>query len=200
MNAYGKNRRFGGLEAFAIRARLKIAENLLHRVISANNSVSVIELGCGYYAANLRYLATRFPTVSFVGVDVDVDEQAVNNVSLHRAELTLWRPSRTFDCVLSLAVVEHLVDPLRHFHLISSCLSEKGIAVMTTPTPAADMVLRLLAATHVFDREAICDHKIYLTDNGIRTLARISGLELLSQRTTSLGMQHVCELARTQER
>lgn len=195
MGAYGKSRRFRGIEAWAIGKRLNAAEKVLGRQISAKPNTSVLELGCGYSAANLRYLKNCFPTADFVGVDVDVDEGLTQEgFTLYKADLESWQPQKTFDCVLSLAVVEHMLNTLQHFKLILACLAENGTAVLTTPTPASDIVLRLLAALRIFDREAVSDHKLYLTTDGIKHMVQSSGLRLINHRKISLGMNHVCQL------
>jgi len=197
MGAYGKSRRFKGIEAIAIRQRTKVAENLLHHQIKDKPNISVLELGCGYSAANLQYLKSCFSTANFIGVDVDVDQSITQDgITLQKGDLELWYPQTTFDCVLSLAVVEHLINPLKHFKLICRCLSENGVAILTTPTPASDILLRLLAALGLFDKDAVSDHKQYLTDNGIQNLVLSTDLELMNHYKISLGMNHVCELIR----
>jgi len=196
MSAYGKSRRFKGIEAFAIQIRLRVAVEAVRRLAATKDNISVLELGCGYHASNLKYLKTLFPAVSSAGVDVDLDQTLAHDLTLFRANLEEWHPPTTFDCVLSLAVVEHMISPAKHFSLISACLSENGIAILTTPTPASDMVLRLLAATHIFDEEAVSDHKLYLTGAGIRRLAQSAGLTLGNQHTIAWGMNRVCELTK----
>jgi len=201
MGAYGKSRRFRGIEAFAIRKRLKVAENVLRRQLLEKPNTSVLELGCGYYAANLQYLKTVFSSADFVGVDMDVDQSLTQHgFSLHKVDFERWHPQKTFDCVISLAVAEHMLNPLNHFKLIRTCLSENGIAIITTPTPASDIVLRLLASLRFFDKEAVSDHKLYLTYDGIKNMSQSADLELRDHRIISMGMNHVCTLTAANKR
>lgn len=198
-SAYGQNRKFRGLEQAAIRRRQHAARQAL-ATLTANErrEIKVLELGCGYTGQNLALLSTDFPLAHYTGVDVSVvgDQEAVTKVELLQADLETWQPDRQYDLVLSLAVVEHLLNPLRHFALIAECLTSSGLALLTTPTPPADVLLRLLAALGIFDKDEILDHKTYLTKTGIHYFAQRAALRVENYHLLSLGMNHVLHLRR----
>lgn len=194
---YGQSREFSLLERIAIGRRLKPAEQVLRRIIAARSQPAVLEVGCGYAAANLRRFRRLLPRATYVGVDRRVDCGAVEGVELVQADLEHWTPPRTFDAVLSLAVAEHVLRPDRHLGLIRDCLAPGGQAVLTTPTPASHAVLGLLAAVGVFDRDAIADHKLYLTRAGLDAMARSNGLMIRQFQTMSAGMNQCCVLTRS---
>ena len=170
--------------------RLRVAIDFLRRRLSDTGSrLTVLELGCGYEAANLCFLAQEFPDSAFSGVDLRLDpDLAASDVTPILGNLDDWEPSERWDCVFSLAVAEHLTDVRRHFRLIASCLAPGGAALITTPTPPAHFALAALSFLRIFDREECADHKLYLTREGIRVLARESGLAVQSQRYFQLGM------------
>jgi hypothetical protein len=120
-------------------------------------------------------------------VDLSIDSSSTA-VELIQANLAEWKPNKRYDGVLSLAVAEHLLDPQRHFALIADCLERSGLAGVTTPTPQAHILLAMLSRPGVFDRDEIRDHKLYLTQTGIESMAAEAGLQVQGYSQFSLGM------------
>lgn len=188
-NSYGQQRSFRGLEKFAIQRRLRAAYSLMDQLVSEgkNKDLTVLELGCGFYGNNLRAMHQEFPQVKFVGVDVAVDDRSTQEIKLIRADLRTWKPNTIYNAVFSLAVAEHLVEPLAHFAMISKCLHKHGLAGITTPAPEAHRVLAFFAMLGIFDKREILDHQMYLTENGLRNLAVQTDMEVLEYKKFSLG-------------
>ena len=185
--SYGEQRKFGGLEAIAIRRRLKQAIHLLEGVAIQTPSANVLELGCGFWGSNLVTMKAIYPAMSFTGVDLSVSKD-VTSVQMIQGNVTSWVPNRQFDVVLSLAVVEHLPDPQNHFRLLADCVKDTGRIGLTTPTPQSHFMLKILSRLGIFDRSEIDDHKSYLTESGIQTLATISKLTVEEFYTFSFGL------------
>lgn len=187
--AYGQGRRFKGLEAFAIGLRLKKARQLVSQLQATNpqEQITVLELGCGFWGSNLLQLSKEFPDVRFSGVDISVSSEKMP-AELIAADLETWRPTQVYNGVLSLAVLEHLIDPLKHFELISTCLGSGGLCGLTSPTPPSHFVLSLLARLGIFDAAEIKDHKSYYTQGGIRHLSKSAGLSVEEYMQMSFGM------------
>lgn len=187
--SYGEERKFRGLEAYAIRKRLKAAHRVLDLLIAEKpgREHEVLELGCGFWGANLIALNEHYPGIRFTGVDLSVTNEK-SQVRLIQADISTWSPSRKYDAVLSLAVAEHLIDPQRHFDLIADCLTEGGMAGLTTPAPQAHAFLWSLAGLGIFDRAEIKDHKLYITETGLREMAANSKLSVEEFRPFSLGL------------
>ena len=200
--SYGERRQFSAIERYAIGLRLQVVVDALARLEGAAQGAAlrVLELGCGYRANNLQYLQQRYPEMRFTGVDLTVDEAfpPQPGLTLLAADLNDWQPEQEYDCVLSLAVAEHLLDPQRHFQLIAESLRGGGVALVTSPTPPAHAVLSLLAWLNIFDQEEIQDHKLYLTREGLHALAEGAGLVVQAYRTFSLGMNQFAILARNE--
>jgi len=187
--SYGENRSFRGLEDFAIRRRLRPAQQMLKELSHQNpaKNFEVLELGCGFLGRNLTQLSKDYANIRFTGVDLSVSKD-VSGIQLIEDDISTWKPSHEYDAVLSLAVVEHLSNPQGHFDLIATCLKDDGLAGLTTPGPQAHLALDVLSRLGVFDRSEILDHKLYLTERGTRLLAKNSGLLVQEFRTFSLGM------------
>ncbi|MFC1918934.1 class I SAM-dependent methyltransferase [Chloroflexota bacterium] len=184
VSSFGEKRKFNWLELFINRRRLKAAERVLRQLSLSNEAPRVLELGCGFYGVNISYLKRRFPKASFVGVDLRVEKSfAINGIELVEGNLNTWEPDASYDCVLSLAVAEHLVDLPRHFRLISQSLVAGGTAIITTPKPQAHFILWLGLILGIFDRESIEDHKLYLTRSGIEVLANQSSLRMMEHHS-----------------
>lgn len=196
--AYGQTRQFKGLERFAIQRRQRIAQQAMQTLVEARSrqDLDVLELGCGYAGANLQLLAEAFPQAHYTGVDLRVAKDVVGDSPLRllEADVESWKPKQSYDLVISLAVVEHLVRSAAHFALIAASLTSNGLAVLTTPTPIADLPLRALARLGIFDRDEIADHKTYLTHTGIQIFCKEAGLEIVDYHLASFGMNHAALL------
>lgn len=188
-HSYGQQRTFRGLEDFAIRRRLFRARSFLDLLVSENpgKELQCLELGCGFWGRNLAALSQGYPGVEFTGVDLSVTSET-HGFDLIEADLTTWIPKVTYDGVLSLAVIEHLLDPQAHFDLIAKCLRKDGLAGLTTPAPQGHFVLKKLARLGIFDRQEIKDHKLYLTQTGLKALADCAGLSVEQYQEFSMGM------------
>jgi trans-aconitate methyltransferase len=185
--SYGQQRKFSGLEAIAIRRRLKQAFHLLQDVSMQAPEASVLELGCGFWGSNLIALSEAYPAMSFTGVDLSVSEDE-SSVHLIQGNVSNWTPNKQFDVVLSLAVVEHLPNPQYHFVLLADCTKKTGWIGLTTPTPQSHFILKALSQLGIFDGTEIEDHKSYLTLSGIQALAHISKLTVEELHTFSFGL------------
>ncbi len=200
--SYGQNRRLSWLEKIAVARRLSFAiQELACLKGDSRSKLDVVEIGCGFHASNLRYLSQRYPEYRFTGVDLQVskDAQVDGSLELIEADQFSWCAGPDFNMVLSLAVAEHLLEPQQHFELIAKSLSKNGVAVLTSPTPLAHMVLYILTRLRIFDRKECDDHKLYLTEAGIRSMAEKAGLKIKKFSYFQLGLNQVAVLERPLE-
>mgnify|MGYP001189175524 CR=1 FL=1 len=191
--SYGQTRNFCALEKYAIKLRLRNAINYIdYFTKSYKKNISIIELGCGYSGNNLLAIKKKNPDSSCTGIDLFINPELKSNEKMNfiEADINKWKPEKTYDCVLSLAVIEHLTDLQGHFNLISDCLSPNGIAIISTPLPHAHIIIWLLSLIKIGNEE-YNDHKLYLTKAGIESLAKISNLKILKHETVSIGFNRI---------
>ena len=123
----------------------------------------VLDLGCGNATTLSQYahqitsycgiersqprvdsLSQQYPHACFIVRDLDRDRLQLD---------------RQFDCVLMIALIEHLFNQKHVMDEVALALKPGGVVVITTPTPFGnDVIHRLGAAIGLFYREAMDDH------------------------------------------
>lgn len=126
---------------------------------------SVLDVGCDD-GALLAYL----PEVSrYVGIDSREDLVLRNRQRLGRDGVSFLRadfpdldwPGPPFDRVVLAAVLEHLPDLEGALARLASLVSTGGLLLITTPAPAAHLILRAGAIFRLFARDSLAEHKRY---------------------------------------
>jgi len=103
---------------------------------------SILDAGCGS-GDHTFYLARRFPRAEVLGVDIDegliVRNRVVaaalglRNITFEVASIT--EPlSRLFDVIVSIDVLEHLVEQQKALHGLCNALAPRGVAFFHVPT------------------------------------------------------------------
>jgi SAM-dependent methyltransferase len=143
----------------------------------------VLDLGCGNaqvlesYSSKIRSycgiersaqqiekLKKKYSSASFVQRDLDLDRFEIN---------------RKFDCVLMIAIIEHLFNQRFVMNEIAEVLRPGAIVVITTPTPFGnDVVHRLGAAVGLFTKSSVDDHIVIYNRHRFRTLGNEIKLRL----------------------
>ncbi|MDF3931720.1 class I SAM-dependent methyltransferase [Pseudomonas citronellolis] len=137
----------------------------------------VLDVGCGSGA-----LARLLAPGNYLGVDRD-------SASLQRARATfpiyafaseLPESEGQFDTVVSMAVIEHLSDPVEHLRSLSQHLKKGREAriVLTTPHPAVDWVHDIGARVGLFSRHANDEHEELLDRARLLSVGASAGLVL----------------------
>ncbi|MEK7519656.1 MAG: class I SAM-dependent methyltransferase [Patescibacteria group bacterium] len=155
---------------FSLRARA-----IINRLKKVDNPKTALDIGCGYRGHFLSRVLPFFPTIEqAVGVDVSVDNTATHEkIKLISGDVNgaLPLPDNHFDIVFSTAVLEHLENytlALKEMHRV---LKPGGYLLLTTPAPAAKLVLELLAyQLKLIDEREIRDHKRYFTRPHLKQL------------------------------
>ena len=122
-------------------ARYQIVVDTFQRLGGGKN---VLDVGCGdgYLMAQLARYATRV-----VGVEPESKAVAIARAQLKAAPnceviegscYKLPLPDRSFDCVTSTDVIEHLTEPKAYLSEISRVLNPAGVVILTTPRRLPD--------------------------------------------------------------
>ena len=154
----------GSLEIFLTKRRISKVMKVIKPALFGG---SVLDIGCGTYP----YFLLKSPFTQKVGLDQVVgkwDEKRMPlppNLTLRQitlsGEIELPFPDSSFDCVTSMACLEHL-EP-NCLPLLASevyrVLKPSGQTVWTTPHAIADGPLQLLARMGWVSNEEIDEHK-----------------------------------------
>lgn len=162
----------------------------------------IVDLGCGRTAPLLQELLRGGLASRAIGIDLDPSTD-VNGSGLDvvRADLNavLPLPDSSADVVLSLAVIEHLTNPVLHLREALRILKPGGRLLLTTPSPRGKPVLEFLAfRLGVIDRTEIEDHKNYFDGAGLAQMLETAGFSAVGMRigTFQLGMNNVVSASR----
>ncbi len=153
-------------------ARRRLAQILMRIPPNA----SVCDIGCGPGGALLFSIRNRIR--KGIGIDRRVDSVKDDKIELMNADIDGKRlplEDNSVDCVIFLAVLEHLREPQKTIAEIRRILAKGGVLVMTTPAPASKPVLESLSSVGILDRDEIMDHKKYWNKGEIESLLRASG-------------------------
>lgn len=160
------------LEPILRRLRMK---KILHHI--PKNSY-LCDFGCG---SKTLFLHTLKSNISLgVGLDLAINLQTDEKIKLIVCDLEKDIPlqSNTFDAVTSLAVLEHLDNPLQNLKEAYRILKRTGVLLLTTPAPASERVLEFFAyKLGILSVEMIGGHKHYFDKKTLREMVILAGFE-----------------------
>ena len=125
----------------------------LRRVVAARGGPDVLNVGSGPF-----FELDRLPRDGARFTVCDIDERAIalarelHGARLHGADVVtpgspLPYPDDRFDLVVSMDVIEHLVDPLPWVRELVRVLRPGGVALLTTPNYGPGSTLALIERT-----------------------------------------------------
>jgi 2-polyprenyl-3-methyl-5-hydroxy-6-metoxy-1,4-benzoquinol methylase len=177
----------GLLSPFLQRRRIAAARPFLHG--------RILDVGCGSGA-----LANIIPPENYLGVDVD--EKSLSNARRlypeHRFQSKLPFGESNFETVVSLAVIEHVLQPEDFLTELVAHLAPSADAriVLTTPHPAVACAHSRGARLGLFSQHASKEHKLFLDRSRLELLANACNLHLLLYRRFLLGANQLAVLKR----
>jgi len=148
----------------------------------------VLDFGCG-----VGELVRDVAPERYLGVDLDAESiKAARELHPGHAFQTLQEfesspPSREFDVISALALIEHLPDPGAWLASMAVRLKPEGLLVITTPHPSMRWVHDFGAKLGIFSREAADEHEDMLDRSALLSLAKVSGLGLSEYRRFLFG-------------
>jgi SAM-dependent methyltransferase len=150
---------------FVDRFGVWLSQRAISRELPNRPDLEVLELGCGYRAAQLVALGPRLKRG--VGVDFQLAPglAALEKFSFHEGtiEETLVKlVGQTFDAVLLISVLEHLRDPLPVIEAVRGLLKLSGVLLVNVPTWRGKTFLEFSAfRLGLSPKVEMDDHKIY---------------------------------------
>jgi len=142
-----------------------LSQRAIQRHLPARNDLNVLELGCGYRAAQLIALESRLKRG--IGVDFHIAPELRGRAKLALYEGSIEEiiptmESETVDVVMLISVLEHLVEPQFVLQSAWRLLKPSGLLLVNVPTWVGKRFLELSAfRLGLSPKVEIDDHKMY---------------------------------------
>ena len=150
---------------FVDRAGVWLSQRAILRHLPKRAGLEVLELGCGFRAAQLVTLEGRLK--HGVGVDFQIAPElsAREKFTFYEGTIEETLPKlagKSFDAILLISVLEHLVDPLLVIHSAREMLKPFGALLINVPTWRGKSFLEFSAfRLGLSPKLEMDDHKMY---------------------------------------
>lgn len=171
----------GLLSPFLRRKRFAAAKPYLHD--------RVLDYGCGSGG-----LANFTDSASYCGVEIDNESLKIARECYpkHRFLSSLPDGCEKFDTVVSLAVIEHVKDPVEFLKSLAIHLNDRNSKLLvTTPHPAFDWLHDLGAKFGFFSRHANEEHEELLNKTKLELVGKSAGLKLIQYKRFLFGTNQI---------
>lgn len=152
-----------------------------------------MDIGCGFNGRFLRSIADDIKRG--YGFDIRANEAVYGNVKIinnSRFNGRIPIKDQKADCVLMLAVLEHLPMDNCLIDEAVRVLKKGGSFILTTPSPAAKPVLELLSyKLHFISEESIREHRHYYTKGELIELMEKHGCKVTAYRRFQFGLNEL---------
>jgi len=134
----------------------------------------VLDFGCG-----AGVLAAQVDSEKYLGVEIDEIslQKAKSRFPAHQFSRSFPMSGEKFDTVVSLAVIEHVGDPVSFLRELAEFLND-GQLVITTPHPSVDWVHDLGSKIGLFSKHANEEHGDLLDQAHLKMMGFQAGLKL----------------------
>jgi SAM-dependent methyltransferase len=179
---------------FVDRLGVWLSQRAITRHLPNRSDLEVLELGCGFRAAQLIPLAPRLRRG--VGVDFQVAPElaTLDKFTFHEGtieETLLKLTAQTFDAILLISVLEHLRDPLFVIEAVRGLLKPSGVLLINVPTWLGKGFLEFSAfRLGLSPKIEMDDHKMYYDKRDLWPLLVRAGFKpsLIKLRYHKLGL------------
>lgn len=147
------------------RAGVWLSQRAIFRHLPERADLEVLELGCGFRAAQLVALEARLKRG--VGVDFQIapELRSRGNFTFYEGTIEETLPKlagQSFDAILLISVLEHLVDPLSVIQSVREMLKPSGVLLINVPTWRGKSFLEFSAfRLGLSPKLEMDDHKMY---------------------------------------
>lgn len=158
-----------------------LSQRAIRKAVRGRSGLEVLDLGCGYCASQLAALESRLKRG--VGVDFQISPELKTHprMEFHECEIEAVFPrlqKESFDLVLMISVLEHLVKPAEVLQSIFSCLKPGGILLVNVPTWTGKFFLEFSAFRLGWSPKIeMDDHKMYYSKRDLWPLLIRAGFK-----------------------
>jgi SAM-dependent methyltransferase len=151
--------------SFVDRMGVWLSQRAISREIPDRSDLEVLELGCGFRAAQLVALTPRLKRGTGVDFQLAPELARLPNFIFHEGTIEKTLPKltgQTFDAVLLISVLEHLRDPLLVILAVRDLLKPSGVLLINVPTWRGKAFLEFSAfRLGLSPKVEMDDHKMY---------------------------------------
>lgn len=142
-----------------------LSRRAIHKHLPSRNDLEVLELGCGYRAAQLIALEPKLKRGIGVDFRIAPELHTLEKFTFHQGAIEQALPnleSESVDVVMLISVLEHLLDPQSAIQSAWRLLRRSGLLLVNVPTWSGKRFLELSAFRFGFSSKVeIDDHKMY---------------------------------------
>lgn len=155
---------------------------VISQTSGAGVHASVLDIGCGN-GAFLRFLRDRYP-FELSGVDIR-ENPPCDGIRFYQSDVSEFSPGCAFDCVVALALIEHLQDVRSFVRKIRCLCAPGGLVILMTCNDrsllyAAARSLAKIGITGPHDQLYSRHHVNHFNERSLRALLELNGLALHS--------------------
>jgi len=125
----------------------------------------------------LKKVRRKFPKRTFI--HMSVNERTIKKLK-----------TNNIDTLIMLAFIEHIDHPDRFLRAVKGKLRPGGRVILTTPTAAAERILKFGAKLGLFSSEAFHEHKNHFSKADLFGLCKESGYGIIHYSSFELGFNH----------
>lgn len=183
---------FEGKEPYLETILREIRFYVTSKYIPQNSTVA--DFGCGFNGELLNKLSKKIK--GGTGYDISVNKtQKYSNIKLFKADINkrITRDNFKFDCITTLAVLEHVSDPDSYIKNIATKLKPRGLLIITTPHKRSKSLLEILSLKlGLVSKDEILDHKNYFTESTLKKIIIQNKFKLVELKTFEFGLNILC--------
>jgi len=158
----------------------KMRINKIKNFIDFNNK-DIVDTWCWFNAVFLQNILKNSNIKSLTAVDLKLNSE-LNNIWIKTVESDLNKKidliDNSIDIIVSMAILEHLENPVWYLENIFRILKKDWTLLMTVPSTYSKPVLEFLAfKLGVISKEEILDHKEYYDRKKLLNLLKKVGFE-----------------------
>jgi SAM-dependent methyltransferase len=165
----------------ADRLGVWLSQRAIRRHLPSRNDLEVLELGCGYRAAQLIALEPKLKRGIGIDFQIAPELQMLERFTFHQGAIEEIMPkleSESLDVVMLISVLEHLVEPEFTIRSAWRLLRPSGLLLVNVPTWVGKRFLELSAFRLGFSPKLeIDDHKMYYGNRDLWPLLVRSGFK-----------------------
>jgi SAM-dependent methyltransferase len=150
---------------FIDRLGVWLSRRAISRELPDRSDLEVLELGCGFRATQLVALAPRLKRGTGVDFQLAPELASLPAFTFHEGNIEQMLPKlagQTFDAVMLISVLEHLIDPLLVVKAVRDLLKPSGLLLVNVPTWRGKAFLEFSAfRLGLSPKVEMDDHKMY---------------------------------------